>query len=129
MKKKIDINTILIGLTVIFIVVGCAFFYIGKNANKKYDTKTNYATVYVYNEIVKEISLKDTGVYTIEGGAYPVTLEVKDGKICFENSRCPDHLCEGFGWICNEMDYAICAPAGVGVIIETGTDLQANADK
>ena len=46
-----------------------------------------------------------------------VTLEVKDGQIRFINSICPDHLCEGFGFISMEDESAICMPAGVAVLI------------
>ena len=45
-------------------------------------------------------------------------LEVKEGKIRFINSVCPDHVCEGFGWLSKEEDKAVCAPARVVVSIE-----------
>ncbi|MEG1367339.1 MAG: NusG domain II-containing protein [Oscillospiraceae bacterium] len=36
----------------------------------------------------------------------------------FINSVCPDHVCEGFGWLSQEEDHAVCAPARVVVSIE-----------
>ena len=45
------------------------------------------------------------------------SLEVKDGAIRFVDSQCPDHICEGFGFISQEGDYAVCMPAGVAVTI------------
>ena len=67
------------------------------------------------------ISLAKDGVYTFgeaDGAKLTVTLRVQDGRIRFENSQCPDHICEGFGWLSNEGDEAICLPAGVVVSVE-----------
>lgn len=66
------------------------------------------------------ISLQDEGLYHIEG-ALPVTLEVVDGAIRFVDSVCPDHDCEGFGWLRREGDWALCIPAGVRVWVEEQT--------
>ena len=65
----------------------------------------------------KIISLAKDGEYKIEG-KLPVTLEVKEGKIRFVRSVCPDHVCEGVGWIGTEGEQAICMPAGVSVTIQ-----------
>ncbi|MFV0351058.1 MAG: NusG domain II-containing protein [Oscillospiraceae bacterium] len=64
---------------------------------------------------VQTIALSKDGIYDIEGGSYPVTLEIADGAVRFINSQCPDHLCEGFGWLRYQDEYAICIPAGVWV--------------
>lgn len=64
------------------------------------------------------LSLAKDGVYAIEGAALPVTLEVKDGKVRFIDSQCPDHICEGFGWVSTEYDTAVCMPAGVVLSVE-----------
>ncbi len=36
----------------------------------------------------------------------------------FVDSPCPDHLCEGFGTLKNEGDWAACMPARASVTIE-----------
>ena len=64
-----------------------------------------------------EISLEENTIHTITEGKIVVTLEVKDGRIRFIDSKCPDHLCEGFGFIQHEDESAICMPAGVAVLI------------
>ena len=64
------------------------------------------------------ISLAKDGTYTIEGVGLVVTLEVQDGAIRFVNSQCPDHVCEGYGWLRQEHDQAICMPAGVVVTLK-----------
>ena len=66
------------------------------------------------------LALSQDGTYPIEGAALPVTLEVKDGAVRFVNSVCPDHICEGYGWLSKEHDQAVCMPAGVVVSVEKG---------
>lgn len=76
------------------------------------------AAVYYDGELIQRIRLDRDAIYPIAAGL-PVTLEVKDGAIRFINSKCPDHLCEGFGFIGGEHEYAICMPAKAVVMIET----------
>ena len=45
------------------------------------------------------LPLDKDGTYEISEGKLPVTLEVSEGRIRFINSRCPDHICEGYGWL------------------------------
>ena len=59
------------------------------------------------------LPLDKDGTYEISEGKLPVTLEVSEGRIRFINSRCPDHICEGYGWLSKEHDQAVCMPAGV----------------
>ncbi len=37
-----------------------------------------------------------------------VHIEIKDGAARFVDSPCPDHICEGFGWLSNEDQTATC---------------------
>lgn len=69
-------------------------------------------------EEVQTLSLASNRVVHIADGELPVTLEILDGRIRFVNSTCPDHLCEGFGWLANEGEEAICLPAKVWVRVE-----------
>lgn len=55
---------------------------------------------------------------TETGAQLPFTLEVSEGRVRFVNSQCPDHVCEGFGWLAKERDEAVCLPAGVVVRVE-----------
>lgn len=73
--------------------------------------------VVTYNgETVAEISLDKPDTYTIEGDL-TATLVVENGKIRFVNSKCPDKICEAFGWIGRPGESAICAPARLAVQI------------
>lgn len=70
-----------------------------------------------YNgSVVDLIDLSKDAVYHFEAD-YPVTLEVKEGAIRFIHSVCPNHDCEGFGFIDTPPESAICLPAKVAVQI------------
>ena len=75
------------------------------------------AVVSIVGQKSETISLSKDGEYKIEA-KLPVTLEVKNGKIRFVRSVCPDHLCEGVGWISAEGENATCVPAGVSVTVQ-----------
>ena len=74
------------------------------------------AQVTYAGKIVEIISLDDDGIYHIHA-IYPVTLEVTDKAIRFIDSVCPNHDCEGFGYIHLPFESAICLPAQVSVQI------------
>ena len=57
--------------------------------------------------------------YLYDVGSYVVHLQVKDGTISFQDSQCPDHVCEKFGQLSEEGAWAACVPAGVYVVVET----------
>ena len=101
-------------LIVLFVLLALAaaigLFYLTRGVGAK-------ATVTVDGGGAWEIDLSRDEIYHIENAALPVTLEVKDGKIRFIDSQCPDPLGEGFGFIGSEGEYAICMPAGVAVNI------------
>lgn len=76
------------------------------------------AVVSVADGDTVKLSLAKSGVYNIDGGKLPVIIEIAEGKARFINSVCPDHICEGFGWISKEADKATCAPARVVLTVE-----------
>ena len=111
MKKKPDINTILIGA--VLVIALAMFGWRTVSANKG-----GVAVVRVDGTSSRqEISLEEDGIHIITTGKLKVTLEVKDGRIRFIESICPDHLCEGYGFISYEDETAICMPAGVAVLV------------
>ena len=110
-EKKLDINKILIGGLLVICLAMLGIRYLTAE-------KGTYAMVAIDGTAVTyEISLDTDCVHTISEGKFVATLEVKDGAIRFINSQCPDHLCEGFGFIKDEDDMAVCMPAGVAVLI------------
>ena len=96
--KKLDINKILIGAVLGFSIVALGIRYFTAD-------KGEYAVVAIDNaETRYEISLEEDAIHTVTEGN-------------FINSQCPDHLCEGFGFVSQEDDFAVCMPAGVAVLI------------
>ena len=59
-----------------------------------------------------------TEEYDLDSGLYTIHLRVENGGIAFVDSPCPDHLCEGFGTLKNEGDWAACMPAKASLTIE-----------
>ena len=110
-EKKLDINKIMIGGLLVFSLVAMCIRYMTAD-------KGEYAMVAIDGTNARyEISLEEDAIHTVTEGNFLVTLEVKDGAIRFINSQCPDHLCEGFGFVSEEDDFAVCMPAGVAVLI------------
>ena len=66
------------------------------------------------------VPLNQDARYDLESGGYTIHLQVKDGAIAFVDSPCPDHLCEGFGWLSRDGDWAACLPAQASVTVESG---------
>ena len=58
-----------------------------------------------------DIPLDKDETYSVDTGYYTVHIEVKDGRARFIESPCPDHICEGFGWLSAEDQTATCLPA------------------
>ena len=71
-------------------------------------------------EVIQIIELGTDAVYSIDA-RLPVTLQTRNGAIRFIDSVCPNHDCEGFGFISSPPEAAVCLPARLAVqIIETG---------
>lgn len=64
------------------------------------------------------IPLDQEGDFDLESGGYTIHLEVRENRIRFVNSPCPDHLCEGYGWLAEEGDFAACMPALASVVVQ-----------
>ena len=60
---------------------------------------------------VQKFSLDKDATYDVDTGYYTVHIEVKDGAARFVDSPCPDHICEGYGWLSAEDQSATCLPA------------------
>ena len=67
--------------------------------------------IYGDNNAVLDIPLDKDETYSVDTGYYTVHIEAKDGRARFIESPCPDHICEGFGWLSAEDQTATCLPA------------------
>ncbi len=68
------------------------------------------------DQVTHEFHLsEDDTIFIDEGTEYPATLLIEDGSIRFIDSVCPDGLCENFGRLSSEGEWALCAPGNVMV--------------
>ena len=58
-----------------------------------------------------DLPLDADGVYDVDTGYLTVHVEIRDGAARFIDSPCPDHVCEGYGWLTLEDQTATCLPA------------------
>lgn len=81
--------------------------------------KSLVAVVTVNGEEVRRIDLSSAEDEIITLDTSPtVTLEIKDGRIRFIDSLCPDSTCENSGFLDSHGDTAACVPAGTVVTIQ-----------
>lgn len=64
-----------------------------------------------------EFPLDQDGLYDVDTGLYTVHIQVEAGAARFANSPCPDHLCEGYGWLRQDGDSATCLPAMASLMV------------
>lgn len=116
--KKSTVMNIIFALVILIVAGALAVFYaVQHNAA---DAPETYAELtYGPNNTVMNIPLDEDKIYNVDTGYYTIHLEVKDGKIRFFDSPCPDHQCEGFGWISQDFEFAACMPAHAVVMIQT----------
>ncbi len=76
------------------------------------------ATVTVNGEEVKKVVLTEAEneIFTLKTSPQ-VTIEIKDNKIRFINSLCPDGTCEKSGFLEKPGDTAACLPAKTVVTV------------
>ncbi len=106
-------------------VIAITLFFVGKNSNGK-----PIAVITVNGEETKRIDLTSAEDEVIIFRTSPeVTLEIKNSKIRFINSHCPDKTCEKSGFLSDVGDTAACVPAKTVVTIEgdDNTDIDAVA--
>lgn len=77
------------------------------------------AIITVDGKVEKEIdlTLQEDCIITLKTDPV-VTLQVKDHKIRFIKSKCPDGTCEKMGFLSNTGQTAACIPAKVIVTVE-----------
>ncbi len=104
-------------------VVGVALFLGGKSSSGN-----TVAVITVNGEETRRIDLTSAENETITLNTLPeVTLEIKDSKIRFINSHCPDKTCEKSGFLSEVGDTAACVPAKT-VVTVTGDGNSSDID-
>ncbi|MBQ5754887.1 MAG: NusG domain II-containing protein [Oscillospiraceae bacterium] len=116
MKKHLNQNVIFTGLVLLAALALALFLRSGKGSDVY--AHLQYDTTPAGSFLEMEIPLEEDARYDLPSGQYTIHLVVKDGAIAFVESPCPDHLCEHYGWLDKEDDFAACLPAGAVVTIK-----------
>ena len=105
--KKLFAN--LLFAAVILLAAGALFLLRG--AGKDRDTPLQARLIYGDGNASLDLPLDTDGVYDVDTGYLTVHVEIRDGAARFIDSPCPDHVCEGYGWLTLEDQTATCLPA------------------
>ena len=68
-----------------------------------------YAQIIYNNEVIKTVSLSENLEFSVEQ-APEVIFEIKDNRIHFKYSDCPDKVCVNTGYISSAGQLAVCLP-------------------
>lgn len=102
----------------VIVVISMLFVYCS------YDDDFVKAEIKHDGKIVKTIDLRsaENQSFTIDENS-KVNFEIKDNKIRFINTDCPDKLCENVGFIYKRNQTAICLPNVTSIkIVSNGSD-------
>ena len=98
MKKK----NILINVIFVIIVLAIAAVLLVLRNLRSTTQPLRAELIYGDNNTTMNLPLDVNETYDVDTGYYTVHIEIKDGAARFVDSPCPDHICEGFGWLSNE---------------------------
>jgi hypothetical protein len=110
------------GLIILLIVIFALLAMWYRNALRQKEGY-NFAVVTLDGREIMRIDLanyRDSEAKHIsleEQWGVPVHFELKEGAIRFYEVTCPDHLCEGYGFISREYESAVCLPNRTVVMI------------
>ncbi len=106
MEKRKLIRKIDFWLIFGFVVIALAFYSAYNFFNRSMAVK---AELVIDGTTVKEISLSEDKIFNLEQ-APNITFEVKNGRIRFKQSDCPDKICVKTGFISKTGQMAVCLP-------------------
>ena len=100
-------------------VIGCALWWLLPRGGSTDCT----AEIWIDGKMVRSIPLRQAADEEISLAEYgkEVLLEVKNHRIAFISSDCPDKVCIHNGWLSREGEQAICLPNRVSVILTDGS--------
>ena len=104
MKNKKLLTNILFAV----VVLAIAAVLLAVRSHNATGGKLTAQLIYGDANAVLDIPLEKDETYSVDTGYYTVHIEVKDGRARFIESPCPDHICEGFGWLSAEDQTATC---------------------
>lgn len=83
-----------------------------------------YAEI-IYDGVVVDTIPLDTDIEYSPDFNSRIVIEVKNGKIHFKESDCPDKVCVHTGWLSLPGQTAVCLPNKTSVVIKSGSDKNA----
>lgn len=102
---------LIVDLVFAAVVLAAAAVLFALRAAKPQSAALGAQLIYGDSNTVLDIPLDVDATYDVDTGYLTVHIEVSGGAARFINSHCPDHICEGYGWISNEDQTATCLPA------------------
>ena len=111
-------NGILLLLLVATVVLCALFLWWQKSTQKE----GAVAKVWLDGQVVMTFSLQDYEESTLvdleETTGKHAKVELKDHQIRFTQVQCPDHICEGYGFLSQVGQTAVCMPNRLVITIE-----------
>jgi len=111
-KKKFDVIIILI----LIIAAAMIYYFFTKNS-----IQTETAEIIINGKTEKVVSLNKDKVFSLEK-IPQIKFEIKDKKIRFIDSNCPDKICINTGFIGIAGQTAVCLPNAVSIKIIPNED-------
>ncbi len=105
-KDIIVIFAVLLTAVIIFVVF--AFYTKGKS---------EYVQIIYNNSIIDELPLNEDTIYIPETNSN-VVIEIKDNKVHFKSSDCPDKVCVNTGWLSQPGQTAVCLPNRLSIVVK-----------
>ena len=115
--KKMNKPTWIAIILIVVLVLVCLVFILKQPRN----SETAVAHILVEGQEYRSIDLKkaDDQTFSIEEDTgKKVSFQIGNHRIRFVNVECPDHICEGVGYIYSEGQTAICLPNKVVLVVE-----------
>ena len=93
------------------ILLAAGVLFLARGVGRQPGAACKAQVIYGDDSAVLDLPLDKDGVYHVDTGYLTVHIEVKGGAARFVDSPCPDHICEGYGWLTLEDQTATCLPA------------------
>lgn len=112
------LRNMIFALAVLAAALGLLGWRVMQSSKESGETKVAVLTYGTAEE--SRFPLDRDAVYDIETNGYTIHIQIENGAATFVQSPCPDHVCEQFGWLRDEGEWAVCAPALAMLQIESG---------
>jgi len=121
-KRKLINRCDIFGIAIILIICVCALFVL----NRANDTEIQ-AEIKVRDSVVQMIALDEDKIFVLD--EHPaIEFIVRDGRIAFYKSDCPDQICVRNGFLHLAGQISVCLPNHVALVIVSSIDDYSDVD-